>query len=401
VSDVLQTTPIIDMDAHVTEPADLWTSRLPRKWLDVAPRPQWVESRGESIWMLGDIPVSAAGQYSVAGWPEFIPSRPRKIEEADPACWDPAARLQRMDEYGIHAQVLYPNLIGFCPKDFITYSKQLGEPDWAIACVAACNDFQAEFASQDPTRLVPLMMLPFWDMDAALLELDRSMDTGHKGVILTAQFERLNIGLPSLWDPHWAPLLSAISERGLSINFHIGFSENTGKDLVDTWAGSNMTSADRSGMACLSFLANARVITEVICSGLCHDYPGIDFVSVESGASWLPFLIEGMDWNWKNYGASKDFPDRELPSFYFRRQFYGSFWFERDAVSRLVDLYADNLMFETDFPHPISLSPGPTSAAENPRKMAETALAGQSDDVIRKVLHDNAARVYHLDPLVP
>jgi uncharacterized protein len=136
-----------------------------------------------------------------------------------------------------------------------------------------------------------------------------------------------------------------------------------------------------------------------VCSGLCHRYPDVNFVSVESGASWLPFLVEAMDWNWKNYGAFSDFPDRELPSFYFKRQVYGSFWFEQQAVGRVVDMFPDNLMFETDFPHPISLSPGPASSAGNPRSMAEAAMAGQPDDIIRKVFHDNAARLYNLEPL--
>ena len=243
------------------------------------------------------------------------------------------------------------------------------------------------------------MMLPFWDVDASLKELDRALALGHRGVILSAHFEALGTGLPSLWDPHWEPLLNAISDRGLSVNFHIGFGLNTGKDLVETWAGAKMTSADRAGMACLTFLGNARAITEVICSGLCHRFPDVNFVSVESGVSWLPFLVEAMDWNWKNYGATKDFPDRELPSFYFRRQLYGSFWFENEPLGRVIDMFPDNMMFETDFPHPISLSPGPASAAENPRKMAEKALAGQSDEVIRKVFHDNAARLYHLKTL--
>jgi hypothetical protein len=39
---------------------------------------------------------------------------------------------------------------------------------------------------------------------------------------------------------------------------------------------------------------------------------------------------------------------------YSRRQVYGTFWFEQDALE-LLPKYADNVMFETDFPHPTSL----------------------------------------------
>jgi predicted TIM-barrel fold metal-dependent hydrolase len=55
-------------------------------------------------------------------------------------------------------------------------------------------------------------------------------------------------------------------------------------------------------------------------------------------------------------------------------------------------------MFETDFPHGVSLSPGPVSPADrNPRAMAEEALRGQPDDIIEKVFWNNAARLYNIE----
>ena len=49
-----------------------------------------------------------------------------------------------------------------------------------------------------------------------------------------------------------------------------------------------------------------------------------------------------------------------LPSEYFRRQCYGTFWFERLTLP-LLETYPDNFMFETDYPHPTSIGPGPAS----------------------------------------
>jgi predicted TIM-barrel fold metal-dependent hydrolase len=57
----------------------------------------------------------------------------------------------------------------------------------------------------------------------------------------------------------------------------------------------------------------------------------------------------------------------------------------------------DNILYETDFPHPTSMSPGPASVADVPKDYIEQNLAGLPDDVLRKILHDNAARLYHLD----
>ena len=73
-----------------------------------------------------------------------------------------------------------------------------------------------------------------------------------------------------------------------------------------------------------------------------------------------------------------------------------TFWFEQGTISRLVADYADNVMFETDFPHPTSLSPGPASSSDVPKAMAAKSFAGVSDDVVRKVMYENAAGLYHV-----
>jgi uncharacterized protein len=54
------------------------------------------------------------------------------------------------------------------------------------------------------------------------------------------------------------------------------------------------------------------------------------------------------------------------------------------------------MMFETDFPHPTCLHPGPASFAPAPTEVIDRATGIVGQDVMRKVLHDNAARVYHI-----
>ena len=54
-------------------------------------------------------------------------------------------------------------------------------------------------------------------------------------------------------------------------------------------------------------------------------------------------------------------------------------------------------MFETDYPHPTAMSPGPASPADLPSVHIARHYAELPEDVARKVLHANAARIYHLD----
>src|SRR5262249_6779782 len=108
----------------------------------------------------------------------------------------------------------------------------------------------------------------------------------------------------------------------------------------------------------LGFAGNLEGIAEIIMGRICHRFPRLKFVSVESGFGYVPYLLETLDWQFNNTQAPQRYPDMMLPSEYFRRQVYATFWFER-GVGRLIDLYPDNVMFESDFPHPTSLSPGP------------------------------------------
>ncbi len=47
--------PIIDIDSHFTEPPDLWTSRAPARFKEVAPRlVDNPETEGGQHWIVGD-----------------------------------------------------------------------------------------------------------------------------------------------------------------------------------------------------------------------------------------------------------------------------------------------------------------------------------------------------------
>jgi len=380
---------VADVDSHIIEPADLWTSRVPAKWGELVPHVKFDERRGEERWYVGSKRLFGVGAFAQAGWREYPPSHPPNLDEAIPAAIDAKERLTYMDQVGVYYQLLYPNILGFHSHVF------LNQMDHALAaeCVRAYNDWLSEFCSADSRRLIPMMMLPFWDIEASLVEMKRAHAMGHKGVLFAAQYDK--VGLPRLVDDHWEPLLAQAQEMGLSLNFHVGFL-NSDEDLKGAVDQSKKLEFTRASS--LVLLGNAAAIAEVVLSGVCHRYPDLNFVSVENGAGWLPFLAESMDWQWLNVGAHKDYPDRLLPSEYMWRQIYGMYWFERSSMRSVIDQLRDNLMFETDFPHATSLSPGPASESLSPRDVIEISLGGLPDETVGKVLQHTATRLYHLEP---
>ena len=388
---------IVDADAHVTEPPDIWTSRVPKKYADVIPRVELNPKTNHHHWKVGDRwywPVAGAST-SQAGWPEYIPSGPWEYEDADPAVYKADERLKRLDEYGVDIQILYPNLVGFISAALIPLGLEV-----STMIVRAYNDFMLEWSSADSRRLIPMAMLPFWDLDSAVAELERCVGLGFKGVLFANKFERL--GLPSFVDSHWDPIYAAAQEIGIPINYHVGFASLEERMAEDGggmgFQRRNASADDRrnaSRNGAVMIMGADDLLGQILVSGLCERFPTLKLVSVETGFGHIPFYLEALDWHWKTYGNHNALP--LCPSEYFKRQCYGTYWFEK-AQLRDLDLYPDNFMFSTDFPHGTSVAPGPCGGTQlTPREYAAEGHA-QLDPVLReKALFRNAVEIYNLD----
>jgi len=109
---------------------------------------------------------------------------------------------------------------------------------------------------------------------------------------------------------------------------------------------------------------------------------------------WIPFILETLDYELAE-NAPERFDSLELaPSEYFKRQLYATFWFERsngNLAALIAAVGEDNVLFETDFPHPTCLYPNPLGEVAD-------KLALLTPEVQRKILSDNARQLYRLYP---
>jgi predicted TIM-barrel fold metal-dependent hydrolase len=83
---------------------------------------------------------------------------------------------------------------------------------------------------------------------------------------------------------------------------------------------------------------------------------------------------------------------KKMPSEYFKSNIYATFWFE-NARNKLPDLIEsvgeDNILFETDFPHPTCLYPSPLETVK-------AKMATLPDETRRKIMGENARKLYRL-----
>jgi len=196
-------------------------------------------------------------------------------------------------------------------------------------------------------------------------------------------------GSPSLRNPAWDPLWSACQEAALSVSFHIATEpsdEWIPSDLM-TLEGNDITEAR---LSTLIYLQNAGVAADLMLSGILCRFPKLNFIVVESGMGWAPFVLEAVDHRFKKNKAYQRHPEfgDMLPSDYFRRQVWINFWFESLKPWHLEIIGTDHLLWETDYPHATGLY------AESISETIDYALGDQPEDVREKVLWDNPATLY-------
>src|SRR3974390_1427735 len=90
---------VIDVDTHVIEPSDLWTSRVSvKKYGDLVPHVR-ADENGIETWYSGDKVLMAGGGLAAVGWREAPGwGFPPTLGDIDTRVWKPERRLEVMDE---------------------------------------------------------------------------------------------------------------------------------------------------------------------------------------------------------------------------------------------------------------------------------------------------------------
>ena len=382
---------VIDADTHLTEPHDLWVSRAPAKFRDRVPQVKmhngvrsWIIDGDKSIGT-GAHPNSAILREGgkVRDLDQFLKLQ---FEDVHAGSSSIAERLAVMDANGIWAQIVYPNILGFGGQ-----ASARVDPELRLLTVQIYNDAMAEIQEASGQRLFPMALLPWWDVKQAVKETERCLAMGLRGINInsdphTVRGEDGN-PIPDLGHEHWFPLWEVCNDRKLPINFHIGASE-TAIDWMGQQGWPSLPYDLRSGISgAMIFFNNGKVVSNLIYSGILDQFRDLRFVSVESGIGWVPFLMEALDYQLREIAETKGFEKK--PSEYFRSNFYACFWFEQgqSAADMCRRVGTDNVLFETDFPHPTSLYPFDD---------LESRLGDLTHEERAKVLSLNSARLYNI-----
>src|SRR5450432_1485764 len=218
---------VIDADTHFTEPPDLWTSRAPAAYRD---RILHIEERnGVPTWVVDGAELGFAKGGGVVdhegGKIPYLDSADKGMDWVHPGAWDVKARLQVMDECGIHAQVLFPNAVGLGGH---TLNTVVLDETLRMLCVEIYNDAMAEIQADSDLRFLPMPVMPAWDVARCVKEAERCADLGLRGINMTSDPQ--DLGTPDLASRAWDPFWEVCADRDMPVHFHIG-SSNTAMDF--------------------------------------------------------------------------------------------------------------------------------------------------------------------------
>ena len=377
---------VISTDDHLQEAPHTWTARMSRtKWGDRIPHIERHED-GTEWWHLNGVPTQGgfSGRLGIVSGAlkDRAQFSPTTWEEMPEISYVPAERVKAMDQDGVDVHTFFGNISGIAGKTFSdpTYKDE----EFRIACIQAYNDFQIEeYSDPYPGRFITLACLPMWNVDLAVDELWRTKKRGIKGISFAFPHQ---FGYPHIADKYWDPLWTATQEAELPLNFHIGSGASMGV-VTDAVPGPPMLQlADRSTK---SISANTQVMSTILFSLIMERFPELKIVSAESGLGWVPYLLETADHQWEQQQLSR-IGMQMKPSDYFHRQCYVNFWYEVTGIELRHIIGVDNIMWESDFPHPTCTWP-------NSQQYIERGLKGVPKDERHKMLVGNALKLYHLD----
>jgi predicted TIM-barrel fold metal-dependent hydrolase len=396
---------VVDADAHVVEPPDLWTSRMDSKWGDWTPRyfAEDPREKGEESWYFGGVRrVGGAGLHifacSAGMDSEALLRGSPRFTEGHAAGWDPAVRTQVMDDEGIDACVLFPSLSCFFgPLDPI---EALRDAQFTLACQQAYNDWVTDFCAASPKRLFAMGAVPLQDVELAIAETERVVkQLGLLGVWIrpAPYLDGLPFSHPS-YDRFWATCQALEIPIAFHPVVHVDF-PGAARQFQLVRASPDISEVNQNvdpqfGGAALGQAVGNPVdmmvtMGRLIMGGVCERFPRLRFLFLESGGGWVANTLERMDEQVKAFPAESRWLSL-LPSEYFKRQCFISFEPEESTLGPLAPLIGtDRIVWASDFPHADAPYPGGVDTlSRNIQALPEPAQ--------RQILGENAVSAYGL-----
>ena len=279
-------------------------------------------------------------------------------------------RLEDQERDNVWAEVIYCNsLLGLMASPDV---------DFQLKVAKVYNDWVFEIFGSRSDRFAPAAILPTLDVPKAVEEVNRLAKLGFRVVSAPIGIKKQPYSLP-IYEPLWY----ALEETGMVFSLHfITGTQDHLPELAGEETNGGMLSYLISGMA-----EGIQPTTFLLSSGVPMRHPDLNFVIVECGAGWLAWTLYALD---EQYERKHMWIEPKLdmkPSQYFKRQGHVTFGDDPVALATLGFIGDEVLVWGSDYPHDEGTFP-------HSQEVIERIFQGYSEETKRKIVYENAARLY-------
>jgi len=418
---VTKSFPVFDCDSHIVEPPEIWDEYVPSRVRTWAKTQFHFHTDTDTLLINGRAVPASRERANAAevGWPRWDKKEVGRLTPGTDewkarfgrlkGCRDPHARLRDMDALGTDQVMLFPS--------WFVRLALVRDPEAARVLATAYNDWVDDYAAADRRRLFPCAVLPIQSVEHSIAELRRVAQKGFKAAAVRPCFWNGRYPTLAEFDPLWREF----EELGLVLAMHTFPSREA---LTPEWAhriaqtrgaGTGLLFTDEAvvyspgqfvsnivfameptidASESLGFIMEAMTwLTTVLMTGWLEKFPRLKCAVLESNATWLPMVL-GRSRNFLDLYAFQRGRERAIADPYeaFYRRCFIAFESDEVPVYRMWDLYENVGIWSSDYPH--------HDAEDVWEALEAMAKFGVPEPVQKKLLGDNARRLYGIEPVL-
>jgi predicted TIM-barrel fold metal-dependent hydrolase len=398
--------PVFDADNHMYETTDAFTKYLPSEYSGLV---RYVQINGRTKIAVRNqisdyIPNPTFNKVGPPGGQELefrlknpssktrlapgdkIPEAPPKYIVSPPAFFNPAERLELMNEQSIDRAMMWPTLASLLEE------RLADDPEATHVVVHALNEWMYEHWTYNfENRIFPTPVITLPIVDKAIEELEYVVERGARVILIRpAPVPAMNGRRRSLALPEFDPFWKKVQEAGVLVGMHA--SDDGFTRYLNEWEGQTgeyLPFSTKPNPFTAVVHADYRtirdVVTSVIGHGLANRFPDLRFMPVENGSAWVKPLIASFQ---KVYARTPEIFDED-PIVTLKRSFYIHPFHEEDPLSLVEAVGVDNVVFGSDYPHVEGMFDPVTWVDE----IADLSVEDQA-----KIMGGNLAKIMGVNP---